>query len=40
MNKWFVVHSLEAFEENTRMIGFAAKNTLDGSLLKVPPALM
>jgi hypothetical protein len=34
MNKWFVVHSLEAFEENPRMIGFAAKITLDGSLLK------
>ncbi len=31
MNKWLVVHSLEAFSQNPRMIGFIGKNRLDGS---------
>lgn len=31
MNKWLVVHNLEAFSENSRMLGFAGKNNLDGS---------
>jgi hypothetical protein len=31
MNKWFVVHSLESFAQNPRMIGFAGKTRLDGS---------
>lgn len=34
MNNWLVVHSLEAFEQNPRMLGFAAKTTLDGFALK------
>ncbi|MBA7579757.1 hypothetical protein ES708_21633 [subsurface metagenome] len=32
MNKWLVVHSLEAFSQNPRMIGFVGKNKLDGSV--------
>ncbi len=31
MNKWLVVHNLEAFSENSRMLGFVGKNSLDGS---------
>ncbi len=31
MNKWLVVHDLEAFSENSRMLGFVGKNSLDGS---------
>jgi len=31
MNKWLIVHSLESFSENSRMIGFVGKNSLDGS---------
>jgi len=31
MNKWLIVHSLEAFSENSRMLGFVGKNSLDGS---------
>jgi hypothetical protein len=31
MNKWLVVHNLEAFSENSRMLGFVGKNRLDGS---------
>jgi len=34
MDKWLVVHSLESYAENPRMIGFPAKATLDGSLAK------
>ena len=29
MNKWLVVHDLEAFSENSRMLGFVGKNSLD-----------
>jgi len=31
MNKWLVVHDLESFSENSRMIGFVGKKNLDGS---------
>jgi len=31
MNKWLIVHSLESFSQNQRMIGFVGKNSLDGS---------
>jgi len=31
MKTWFIVHSLESFGQNPRMIGFAAKTKLDGS---------
>jgi len=31
MKKWLIVHSLESFGQNPRMIGFAAKTRLDGS---------
>jgi len=31
MNKWLVVHDLESFSENSRMIGFVGKRNLDGS---------
>lgn len=31
MNKWLVVHDLESFNENPRMIGFVEKKSLDGS---------
>ncbi len=31
MKKWLVVHSLEAYSENPRMIGFVGKNRLDGT---------
>jgi len=31
MNKWLAVHNLEAFSENSRMLGFVGKNGLDGS---------
>ena len=31
MNKWLVVHNLESFSENSRMLGFVGKNSLDGS---------
>lgn len=31
MNKWLVVHDLESFRENPRMIGFVGKKNLDGS---------
>ncbi|MGB2800287.1 MAG: EVE domain-containing protein, partial [Dehalococcoidia bacterium] len=31
MNKWLVVYNLEAFSENSRMLGFVRKNSLDGS---------
>lgn len=33
MNKWLIVHSLESFGQNPRMIGFAAKTRLDGSVV-------
>lgn len=32
MNKWLIVHSLESYRQNPRMIGFAAKTKLDGSI--------
>jgi len=31
MNKWLVVHDLESFSENSKMIGFVEKKNLDGS---------
>jgi hypothetical protein len=31
MNKWLVVHDLESFSENPKMIGFVGKRNLDGS---------
>ena len=31
MNKWLVVHDLESFSENSKMIGFVGKKNLDGS---------
>lgn len=31
MKKWLIVHSLESFKQNSRMIGFAAKTAPDGS---------
>ena len=31
MSKWLVVHDLEAFGENPRMLGFVGKRNLDGS---------
>jgi len=31
MKKWLVVHSLESYAENPRMIGFIGKMTLDGA---------
>lgn len=31
MKTWFIVHSLESFGQNPRMIGFAGKTKLDGS---------
>ena len=31
MNKWLVVHDLESFSENSKMIGFVGKRNLDGS---------
>lgn len=31
MKTWFIVHSLESFGQNPRMIAFAAKSKLDGS---------
>jgi len=31
VNKWFVVHSLESFEDNPRLIGFSGKTDLDGN---------
>lgn len=31
MNRWLIVHSLESFSQNPRMIGFVGKNRLDGS---------
>lgn len=34
MDNWFAVHSLEAFQQNPRMLGFVAKTKLDGSVLK------
>lgn len=33
MNKWFVVHSLESYKENSRLIGFSGKTDLDGKPL-------
>jgi len=30
VNKWFVVHSLESFEQNPRLVGFSGKTDLDG----------
>jgi len=30
VSKWFVVHSLESYEENPRLIGFSGKTDLDG----------
>ena len=32
MKKWFVVHSLESYAENQRMIGFPAKTKSDGTV--------
>lgn len=34
MKKWFIVHSLESYGENPRMIGFHAKTRLDGSAVR------
>jgi len=34
MHKWLIVHSLEAYNENPRMIGFQAKTNIDGTLYK------
>lgn len=31
MKKWLIVHSLESYSQNPRMIGFPAKTKLDGS---------
>ena len=31
MNKWLIVHDLESFRENPKMIGFVGKKNLDGS---------
>jgi hypothetical protein len=33
MKKWIVVHSLDAYKENPRRVGFAGKTNLDGSLI-------
>jgi len=33
MNRWLVVHDLESFSENSRMVGFVGKKNLDGSPL-------
>lgn len=34
MKKWLIVHSLESYEQNPRMIGFTAKTRLDGSAVR------
>ena len=31
MNRWLIVHDLESFSENPKMIGFVGKRNLDGS---------
>ena len=31
MNRWLIVHDLESFRENPRLIGFVGKKNLDGS---------
>jgi hypothetical protein len=31
MNRWLIVHDLESFSENSKMIGFVGKRNLDGS---------
>lgn len=33
MKKWLIVHSLESFSQNPRMIGFPAKTRVDGSIV-------
>lgn len=32
MNKWLIVHSLDSYSENNRMLGFPAKTELDGKI--------
>lgn len=34
MNNWLIVHSLDSFADNSRMIGFQAKEELDGKFRK------
>ena len=34
MNKWLIVHSLESYAQNPKLIGFAAKTRLDGSIVR------
>ena len=48
MNKWLIVHSLEAWGDNSRRIGFGGRSNLDGSLkldengkpIPLPPKLL